>query len=86
MACMRATLASMTGGHIPGLPPPGAATGKVGSAVGFHPGYYGTQPPPFPPPVFHPESVAVMQERANVASLKLSGILKPKKEGGKPSP
>ena len=85
MACMKATLASLIGGQIPGLPPSGAATGKVGSAVAFHPGYYGP-PPTGLPPVFHPESVAVMQERANVASLKLSGILKPKKEGGKPSP
>ena len=82
---MKATLASLIGGQIPGLPPSGAATGKVGSAVAFHPGYYGP-PPTGLPPVFHPESVAVMQERANVASLKLSGILKPKKEGGKPSP
>jgi hypothetical protein len=85
MACVKATLASMTGGNIPGLPPTGAATGKVGSAVAFHPGYYGP-PPSFPPPVFHPESIAVIQEWANVASLKLSGILKPKKDSGKPAP
>jgi len=72
---MKAALASMTGGTGP--PPPGATTGKVGSAVALHPGWaYGPQPA-FPPPVFHPDSVAVMQERANVASLKLAGILKP---------
>jgi hypothetical protein len=87
MACMKASLASMTGGNIPGLPPAGAATGKVGSAVAFHPGWSYGPPPPFPPPVFHPDSVAVMQERASVASLKIACILKPpKKDGGKPAP
>jgi hypothetical protein len=87
MAVMKAALALMTGGTIPGPPPLGAATGKVGSAVAFHPGWSYGPPPPFPPPVFHPDSVAVMQEQANVASLKFAGILKPqKKDGGKPDP
>jgi hypothetical protein len=87
MALLKSTLASMTGGNIPGLPPAEAAIGKVGSAVGIHPGWIYGPPPPFPPPFFHPESVAVMQERALVASLKLAGILKPtKKDSGKPAP
>ena len=87
MAVMKAALASMTGGTIPGPPPPGATTGKVGSAVAFHPGWSYGPPLAFPPPVFHPDSFAVMQERENVASLKLVGILKPqKKGGGKPAP
>jgi len=87
MAVMKAALASITGGTIPGPPPPGGTTGNVGSAVSLHPGWSYGPPPAFPPPVFHPDSVAVMQERENVASLKLAGILKPqKKDGGKPAP
>jgi hypothetical protein len=87
IAVLKSTLASMTGGNIPGLPPAGAATGKVGSAVAFHPGWSYGPPPPFSPPVFHPDLVAIMQERASVASLKLACILKPpKKDGGKPAP
>lgn len=85
IACLRATVASMAGGSLPGPPPTGATKVSVGSAVGFHPGYYGP-PPAFPPPTFAPESVAVMQERANVASVKLASILKPEKKGGKPAP
>jgi len=85
MACLKATVALMTGGNISGPPPPGAAKVLVGSVVGFPPGYYGP-PPAFPPPVFTPESVAVYQERANVASVKLASILKPDKKGGKPAP
>ncbi len=38
MVVMKAALASMIGGTIPGPPPPGATAGKVGSAVAFHPG------------------------------------------------
>ena len=85
MACLKATVALMTGGNISGPPPPGATKVLVGSVVGFPPGYYGP-PPAFPPPVFTPESVAVYQERANVASVKLASILKPDKKGGKPAP
>ena len=85
MAVMKAALALMTGGTGP--PPPGATTSKVGSVVAFHPGWAYGPPPAFPPAVFHPDSVAVMQERASVASLKLASILKPaKKDGGKPTP
>ena len=87
MAVMKAALASMTRGTIPGPHPPKLVTGKVGSAVAFHPGWSYGPPPAFPPPAFHPDSVAVTQERANVASLKLATILKPvKKDGGKPAP
>ncbi len=87
MAVMKAALALMTGGTIPGPPPPGATTGKVGSAVAFHPGWSYGPPPAFPPPVFHPDSVSITHEQANVAYLKLAGILKPqKKDGGKPAP
>ena len=85
MACLKATMTLMSGGNIPGPPPPGATKVSVGSAVGFHPGYYGP-PPAFPPPVFTPDSVAVYQERANVASVKLASILKLDKNSGKPDP
>ena len=78
---MNAKIASMTGGSVPGLPPTGLLKGAVGSAIGFHPGTYGS-PPAFPPPDFNPELVAVMQEQARAASVTLKNILKPPKKDG----
>jgi hypothetical protein len=66
MAVMNARIAGMTA-----IPPAGVATGRVGAAVGFHPGLHG------PPPSFTPESIDVMAERARVASVNLKNILKP---------
>ena len=56
MAVMNARIDGMTT-----IPPAGIATGRVGAAVGFHPGLHG------PPPSFTPESIEVMAERARVA-------------------
>ena len=67
MAVMNARIAGMT--TIP--PAGGVATGRVGAAVGFHPGLHG------PPPSFAPESIEVIAERARVASVNLKNILKP---------
>jgi len=66
MAVMNARIAGMAT-----IPPAGVATGRVGAAVGFHPGLHG------PPPSFIPESIDVMAERARVASVNLKNILKP---------
>ena len=68
MAVMNARIAGMTT-----IPPAGVATGRVGAAVGFHPGLHG------PPPSFTPESIEVMAERARarVALVNLKNILKP---------
>ena len=63
MAVMNARIAGMTA-----IPPAGVATGRVGAAVGFHPGLHG------PPPSFTPESIDVMAERARVASVNLKNI------------
>ena len=49
----------------------GAVTGRVGAAVGFHPGLHG------PPPSFNPESTEVMTERVRVALMNFKNILKP---------
>ena len=76
MSCMNAKIASMTAGSVP---PAGVTTGLVGSAVSF----YGP-PPAGPPPSFNPESIAVMQERARVASVNLKNILKPLKKQAAP--
>jgi len=68
MAVMNARIDGMTT-----IPPAGVATGRVGAAVGFHPGLHG------PPPSFTPESIEVMAERARarVALVNLKNILKP---------
>jgi len=66
MAVMNARIAGMTT-----IPLAGVATGRVGAAVGFHPGLHG------PPPSFTHESIEVMTERARVVLMNLKNILKP---------
>ena len=66
MAVMNARIAGMIA-----IPPAGVAMGRVGAAMGFHPGLQG------PPPSFIPESIDVMAERARVALVNLKNILKP---------
>jgi hypothetical protein len=88
MELMNARISSMSSGGVPMTLPPAPAV-KVGSAVGFHPGY---SPPPVyqatdpriamtnmygPPPVFQPNGIAVHEERARVAAVNLKNILKP---------
>jgi hypothetical protein len=65
MAVMNARIAGMTT-----IPPAGVATGRVGAAVGFHPGLHG------PPPSFTPESIEVTAESVRVALVNLKNILK----------
>ena len=60
------------------VPPAGVTTGRVGAAVGFHPGLHG------PPPSFNPESIEVIAERVRVATVNLRKILKPSSKQAAP--